>query len=101
MPKNFVLSNLKVKLRDEIHTTSAALNTDLKPMPFSPMYSPSVFLSALVLRLMAQIASTLSAVKPVSLQSIQRLPGAYEKLNVGVGVSYVLSSAFWMISSRK
>ncbi len=75
IPKNLVLSNLNVKLRDDIQITSAALNTDLNPIPFSPMYSPSFCLFDFVLWLMAHIASTLLFVKPSSLQSIRKLLG--------------------------
>lgn len=84
IPNGRVWSNLKVNDRDEIHTTSAALKTDLKPIPFSPMCSLLMVLPLFVLWLTAHMAFTFSAVNPTSLQSIRSLPGLYENCKVGV-----------------
>ncbi|KAI9442848.1 hypothetical protein BJY52DRAFT_1317496 [Lactarius psammicola] len=83
-------------------TSLATVNTDLKPIPFSPINPRVDFSRVLVLWPISHIALTSSAEKPTSLHSNTTRLCSIWRFNEGMTSSaYALSSAFCMNSSKK
>lgn len=74
MPSCLLLLNLKEYSPEDIQTTSAALKTDLNPIPFSPTYLVVLPTPFLVLWPTRQSASRFEAENLTSLQSTWRYP---------------------------
>lgn len=69
MPQGMSRSNLNMYPLEFIQTRMAALKTDLKPIPFSPMLSAE---STFVLSPTLQMASMFLGLNPVSFEVMRR-----------------------------